>query len=70
LTGEKVDAADHDYRDLLSVFLQRSFDIFSSNCELALTRTRENERVFWIKSVMSNLRFDRVGVGRESRLFH
>src|SRR5207247_10734282 len=69
LTGEKVDAADHDDRDLLSAFLQRSFDIFLSNCELTFTRSRKNERVFRIESVMNDLRFDRIRIGRESRLY-
>src|SRR5207249_11648360 len=70
LTGEIVRAAVHDCRDLLSVFLQGSFDIFLSNRELAFARSRENERLFWIDPMMYELGLDGVGVRRESRIFH
>ena len=45
-------------------------NIFSAHGELVLTRTCKNQRIFWIESVMRDLRFDRIGVGRKRRILH
>jgi hypothetical protein len=44
--------------------------VFGAKGELAFARTRQNERVFRIQPVMNELRFNRVGIRRERRLFH
>ena len=50
--------------------LNKIDNVFGSHGEFAFARARENERVLGIKPVMHDLRFDRVGVGRERRIFH
>ena len=52
------------------MFFQRRLDVVRSNCELSLARSREHERLLRIEPVMNDLGFDRIGVGREGRLFH
>ena len=70
LTCEKVQPAHHRDRDLLAVLVERSLDVLLSNRELAFARSRQNKHLLRIQFVMNDLRFDRVRVGRESRLFH
>ena len=70
LACEKVDCTDHYDRELIGVFLDQIDNVFRTNGEFAFARARENKRIFGIEPMMRDLRFDRVGIGRERRLFH
>src|SRR5215471_20335487 len=70
LAGEKVHTAKHHDGQFTAMLVNEVKNVFCSNRELAFPRSGENERVFWIEPVMCYLGFDRVGIGRERRLFH
>src|SRR5437879_11031320 len=70
LTSEKVYTADHHNGKLIGVLLDKIDNLFRSDSELAFARPREKERFLRIEPVMDDLRFDRVGVGREGGFFH
>src|SRR5256886_7288005 len=70
LTREKVHTGEDHNCKLIGVLLDQIDNVFCSNCKLVLTRSCENKRVSWIEPMMHDLRFDRIGVGRERRLFH
>ena len=70
LSGEKIHAGDHHYRELISVLLDKIDNILGPHGEFAFARTGENECIFRVESVMHDLCFDRVGVGRKRRVFH
>ena len=70
LACEKVDCTDHYDRELIGVFLDQIDNVFRTNGELAFAWARENKRIFGIEPMMCDLRFDRVGIGRECGFFH
>ncbi len=70
LAGEKIHAGNQHDRELIGVLLNKIDNVFGSHGEFAFARTGENERVLGTKSVMRDLGFDRVGVGRKRRIFH
>src|SRR6266404_4872444 len=67
LAGEKIYASDEHDRKLIGVLLDKIDNILCSNRELAIALTSEDERILLIEPVMNDLRFDRIGVGREGR---
>src|SRR5437867_4959048 len=70
LAREKIYTGKHHHRELIGVLLDQIDNIFRLDCELAFTRACENKRVFWSEPMMSDLRFDCIGVGRKRRFFH
>src|SRR6266576_6661644 len=70
LAGEKIHTGKHHHRELIGVLLDQIDNIFRLDCELAFTRACENKCVVWGEPMMSDLRFDRIGVGRKCRFFH
>src|SRR5213079_1365744 len=70
LTREKVHTGEDHHCELIGMLLDQIDNVFCSNYKLVLTRSRENKRVFWIEPMMHDLRFYRIGVGRERWLFH
>jgi hypothetical protein len=70
LTGEKIHRAHHHHSKVIGVLIDKIENVFRANGELAFARARQNKRVFRIQSVVNELRLNRVGIGRERRLFH
>ena len=50
--------------------LEQIENIFGSHIEFVVARPRQQQTVLRIQSMMNNLCFDRVGIGRECRIFH
>ena len=70
MTREKVHAREHHHRELIGVLLDEIDNVFRSDCDFAFAWPRENERIVRVESMMCDLRFDRVRVGRKRRVFH
>src|SRR3984893_13852072 len=70
LTGEEIYPANEHNCDLIAMLFKISLNIILPHHEFSLARSRENQRLFRIETVMDDLRFDRIRIGREGRLFH
>src|SRR5436190_20679290 len=70
LAGEKIYTGKHHHRELIGVLLDQIDNVLRLDCELALARSCENESIVRTEPMMSDLRFDRIGVGRKRRFFH
>src|SRR5437762_1952679 len=70
LAAEKIYRADNNHSELIGMLCDEFAKVFSANGELTFARAGENECVFRVKPMMNDLCLDRVGIGRERRLFH
>src|SRR5438477_10987367 len=70
LAAEKIYRADNNHSQLIGMLFDEFDKVFSANCELAFARADENECIFRVEAMMNDLCLDRIGIGRERRLFH
>ena len=70
LAGEKIHAGNHNHGERIAILFDKIDNVLGAHGEFAFARTGENECGLRIKSMMHDLRFDRVGVGGERRFFH
>ena len=70
LAAEKIHRADNNHSQLIGMLCDEFDKVFSANCELTFSRAYQNKRVFRVEPMMNDLCLDRVGIGRERRLFH
>ena len=70
MPGKKIHAADQDDCKFVAVPFNQIENSIGLDDKLALARTRQQQTVLRVQSMMNDLRFDGVGIRRECRILH